>query len=1151
MKKLIALCATLAISICMMAQTNLYLIGENSLTNGWSNSNTAGKMTYDATNKVYTVTATLTGYFAFTTNLGNDWDQLNANRYGPSSDGSVPAVGTTTALSKANTSFNATSIAGEYKITVSLENNTYLLESVGDYTPTYTVVGSAAACNGLNWGDAFEVTTNDMTLVSGTTYQLVVTGCTLEVGTTYEYKIAKDKGWKTCWPASNKQFSVSETAVYTITYTFNSSTNAVSETTTKTGEAGAITHTYNVAGAILLPTDELEASGKFLDGVSLWDAAANQMTTTDDVNYTLTFTNVEIESGSTILFKICQDGAWSVSYGWGDEEGSVGTNNAWLYINYSGIYTVTFTFNAETHIVAAAATRTGSASPITVKFQKPDTWAKAYLYAWNKNDKLEWPGEEMTVDGNWMKFIINSGDSIIFNNGLENDALIQSADIPNVTADACYLWQDNDAVLDEDCDGMIPVYYTIVGDLSVVNGEAGWATMETANDMTLKSGTTYELVVTDKVLETGKTYNFKVIKNHDYANGEWPAENKTFSVDETAIYTITYTFNTATGEVGVSTKKTGEAGEITHTYTVAGTAAIVNGDVEWDATNTDNDMTLDTESGLYVLTVTGLELQASSEDNIYAFKVVVDHNWSYDSYPEGSGNDWILNIAEAGTYKIVYTFNAETKDITATATRTDIVSTESFAIAGTHEILNGDADWADAANNNLLTLNDVTNLYTLTITGAILEKDHQYEYQVVKVVEGEIKEWLSGSNQILTVGETAEYTIVYTYNATANVVTYQLTKTGEAGEITHTYYLAGNTGSVQAGAEDPVFNTAWTPNLYQMTTSDDVNYTFIVEDFKTDTAVIIYFKVCQDGGWGTTYGWDEEANPGSGNAWLWMEAGTYNITFSFAPSTRVLAAQAIRTDAEDDRYVVAGSKQIVNGDADWATAEEANLMTLDEGTGLYTLTITEATLENGVTYEYKVVKNGTNYIPDGVGNNRTITVDETAVYTIVYTFDVATEEITHTLTKTGEAGVITHTYTIAGAAAIVNGSEWEPTNTDNDMILDDATGLYTLVVTNCELQVSSNENIYGFKVVVDHSWGVAYPSSDWIINVTEAGTYDITYTFNEATKDINAVLSKKDTPTSVETIALDPNQPMYNILGIEVGKNYRGIVIQNGQKFLR
>ena len=46
----------------------------------------------------------------------------------------------------------------------------------------------------------------------------------------------------------------------------------------------------------------------------------------------------------------------------------------------------------------------------------------------------------------------------------------------------------------------------------------------------------------------------------------------------------------------------------------------------------------------------------------------------------------------------------------------------------------------------------------------------------------------------------------------------------------------------------------------------------------------------------------------------------------------------------------------------------------------------------------------------------------------------------------------------------------------------------------------------------------------------------------------------EDEPTSIDNVnydelKLDPNQPMYNVLGMLVDIHYKGVVIQNGKKF--
>ena len=209
--------------------------------------------------------------------------------------------------------------------------------TVHGYADTWTVVGSAAALNGTtDW--AVTNSDNDMTTEDGTNYSLTVTGCTLETGTTYEFKVAKNHDWGEAYPGSNYQFSVGETAVYTVVYTFNATSHDITCTPTKTGAAGVITHEYSLAG------DEA------LLGVN-WDPTdtAFDMTTTDDVNYTFVLTGKSLAAGN-YEFKVVQDHSWGVAYP---------SSNYVLNISEDGIYTVTFTFNATTHEVGATPVKTG------------------------------------------------------------------------------------------------------------------------------------------------------------------------------------------------------------------------------------------------------------------------------------------------------------------------------------------------------------------------------------------------------------------------------------------------------------------------------------------------------------------------------------------------------------------------------------------------------------------------------------------------------------------------------------------------------------------------------------------------------------------------------------------------------------------------
>ena len=93
------------------------------------------------------------------------------------------------------------------------------------------------------------------------------------------------------------------------------------------------------------------------------------------------------------------------------------------------------------------------------------------------------------------------------------------------------------------------------------------------------------------------------------------------------------------------------------------------------------------------------------------------------------------------------------------------------------------------------------------------------------------------------------------------------------------------------------------------------------------------------------------------------------------------------------------------------------------------------------------------------------------------------------------------TYTVAGSNAALFGTTWAPGNADNDMTLVD--GLYTWSKDNVEL----SKGAFEFKVVVNHSWGEAYPASNYIQTVAAKGIYNVKITFNAETKDVTCELT--------------------------------------------
>jgi hypothetical protein len=89
--------------------------------------------------------------------------------------------------------------------------------------------------------------------------------------------------------------------------------------------------------------------------------------------------------------------------------------------------------------------------PITISFQKPANWSKAYLYTWTANGEYPtgiWPGQQMTqtnAEGIYYQTLSNTNAreiNFIFNNG----AGIQSQNLLTYE-DVCYGWENNYAVI--------------------------------------------------------------------------------------------------------------------------------------------------------------------------------------------------------------------------------------------------------------------------------------------------------------------------------------------------------------------------------------------------------------------------------------------------------------------------------------------------------------------------------------------------------------------------------------------------------------------------------------------------------------------------------------------------------------------------------
>lgn len=103
------------------------------------------------------------------------------------------------------------------------------------------------------------------------------------------------------------------------------------------------------------------------------------------------------------------------------------------------------------------------------------------------------------------------------------------------------------------------------------------------------------------------------------------------------------------------------------------------------------------------------------------------------------------------------------------------------------------------------------------------------------------------------------------------------------------------------------------------------------------------------------------------------------------------------------------------------------------------------------------------------------------------------------------------TWTVVGVKNIF-GSEWNTEDANNDMISTDGK-IYTWVKEDVTLEKGTE---YKFKVAKNHSWGEAYPSSDYIFKVDETAKYTITITFDSESKEVSVKTEKTGDAEAVE-----------------------------------
>ena len=287
-----------------------------------------------------------------------------------------------------------------------------------------------------------------------------------------------------------------------------------------------------------------------------------------------------------------------------------------------------------------------------------------------------------------------------------------------------------------------------------------WDETDTRNDLIDKGNGIWELTKTDCILEKNVKYELKVLKNHNWAES-YPQTNANyvFMVEETGTYNVTIQFNETNYEVGVITKKTGDAVIGEKTWTVAGFGTILG--IEWDPKATENDMIKQDDNVTYILTKTNLTLAIGT----YKYKICANHGWAenYGDEKDSEGNASVF-ITKDGIYDLTFTFNSKTHEVSCDATRkADAIIEKIWSVAGSEGLF--ETAWDEQSTANEMTKQE-NNIYILEKKGINLNAQ-TYEYKVCSNhdwTESYGADPLGIYNAILIIPEAGTYDVTFTFN---------------------------------------------------------------------------------------------------------------------------------------------------------------------------------------------------------------------------------------------------------------------------------------------------------------------------------------------------------------------------------------------------
>lgn len=226
--------------------------------------------------------------------------------------------------------------------------------------------------------------------------------------------------------------------------------------------------------------------------------------------------------------------------------------------------------------------------------------------------------------------------------------------------------------------------------------------------------------------------------------------------------------------------------------------------------------------------------------------------------------------------------------------------------------------------------------------------------------------------------------------------------------------------------------------------------------------------------------------------------------FSMKKITLLFAVLFVAMSAFAD-YYVAGSSSLCG--SNWSCNDANNKMTLTDGVyvksyanvpaGSHEFKITNGTWDDGTSKGAWCVDASTSTPGYTGSDNISFTLLNATNITISY--NESTDKITLKAEGLDRFGTFTiNSYTLCGDFPCFNG-DWSPTNTTNNMTKDE-NGIWTKTYENVTLDAKK----YQYKVAANNAWGngefPAQGNNEY--EIKEAGTYNLTFTYNPAKPEL-------------------------------------------------